>query len=105
MTGDIEYYTQAPSDNNGVTGEWSRSNAGFQPHAMQDEEDGEGEAPDAMAAGAVGLRGVENVLGSQVAGVARGGEVGGVEEEGVPRKLSALQLLAGDGDRGRGVGM
>ena len=39
VSGDIQYYTQAPSDNNGVTGRWSPLFAAFQPeHVGADDE-------------------------------------------------------------------
>jgi hypothetical protein len=41
--GDIEYYTKAPSDNNGVTGRWSPLFAAFQNEGMRGEGEGEGE--------------------------------------------------------------
>ena len=43
VTGDIEYYTKAPSDNNGVTGRWSPLFAAFQNEGVRGEGEGEGE--------------------------------------------------------------
>jgi hypothetical protein len=40
VSGNIQYYTQAPSDNNGVTGRWSPLFAAFQPEHMGADNEG-----------------------------------------------------------------